>query len=549
MSDGDMWKSLSACLLAIQSFPTDPFQGLALMNVLAEAPELAPLLQPHLELAAQLTVTDTEIHRGVIQSEPNCIRIALDATGAAQTNELLLDPERSGEPGRVLDLSSNENLACVRAGVSDLKADSRCDALLVRLVTNGGYVHAVLTAADADVRGSGLPGAVYVLSVPMLSSLAQVATNLKQVGLTSAEASLAERLVLGSSLTELAQHSGLSVHTLRTQLKSINRKLGISSQAQLVGASHQLAFIGRTGTQRFDGQGVSLLHELPDERSLEIVRFGEAAQRNVIGFSGSLESGLLNQQQLSSTLSEGWAYWAYQRPGYGRSAVHPQPTIDRVRDDAGHWLASAAVGPFVAFGRANGAKYALALTDHRNCIGAVLLDPIATHSLGEQGKLHPFKRSVNALPKFPALGHAFGKIMAAAYTEERLRWVLKELYSTSVDREVIEDSVRFDALVESVRVAICENWSGIADETRVSVTERTSLRFDSSVPIVMLYSEVLEPDEVARMKLALSAARSFESLLLKGSGRLVAHRRWDAVLEAFATVEAHAGAFGSKSMV
>lgn len=53
--------------------------------------------------------------------------------------------------------------------------------------------------------------------------------------LTPAEAEIAQWLLSGVSVNEIAEIFGKSVHTIRTHLKSVLRKCGVSSQAELVG--------------------------------------------------------------------------------------------------------------------------------------------------------------------------------------------------------------------------------------------------------------------------------------------------------------------------
>ena len=52
-------------------------------------------------------------------------------------------------------------------------------------------------------------------------------------GLTAAEARLASALSMGHSLESAAHFLGLSVETVRTYLKSIFHKVGVSRQAEL----------------------------------------------------------------------------------------------------------------------------------------------------------------------------------------------------------------------------------------------------------------------------------------------------------------------------
>lgn len=59
--------------------------------------------------------------------------------------------------------------------------------------------------------------------------------------LTAAEARLAQQLAKGQSLEDIVQTSGRSIHTLRTQTKSILAKTGINSQKALVALLHDMA--------------------------------------------------------------------------------------------------------------------------------------------------------------------------------------------------------------------------------------------------------------------------------------------------------------------
>ncbi|MEE4251978.1 MAG: helix-turn-helix transcriptional regulator, partial [Alcanivoracaceae bacterium] len=62
------------------------------------------------------------------------------------------------------------------------------------------------------------------ISQPLLSEL---------LGLTNAEARTAAAVARGMSPAEMARSFNLSVHTVRSQLKSVFRKTGTSSQSQL----------------------------------------------------------------------------------------------------------------------------------------------------------------------------------------------------------------------------------------------------------------------------------------------------------------------------
>ena len=59
-------------------------------------------------------------------------------------------------------------------------------------------------------------------------------------GLTRAEASVTNWLVLGRTIDQYAQHRGVSLETVRSQLKAVLSKTGMSRQAQLVATLSRL---------------------------------------------------------------------------------------------------------------------------------------------------------------------------------------------------------------------------------------------------------------------------------------------------------------------
>ena len=59
-------------------------------------------------------------------------------------------------------------------------------------------------------------------------------------GLTRAEASITNWLILGRTIDQYAQHRGISLETVRSQLKAVLSKTGMSRQAQLVATLSRL---------------------------------------------------------------------------------------------------------------------------------------------------------------------------------------------------------------------------------------------------------------------------------------------------------------------
>jgi DNA-binding CsgD family transcriptional regulator/PAS domain-containing protein len=102
------------------------------------------------------------------------------------------------------------------------------DAPLPVLVTP---MHAHLITSDLDYEGAKV--AVF-LSDPNLQQPISVDSLVSVYNLTPSEAQVAISLANGHSIEEIANSSHHSAHTIRSQLKSVFRKTGVSRQSELI---------------------------------------------------------------------------------------------------------------------------------------------------------------------------------------------------------------------------------------------------------------------------------------------------------------------------
>jgi len=102
------------------------------------------------------------------------------------------------------------------------------EALLPILVTP---MHAHLITSDLDYEGAKV--AVF-LSDPNLQQPISIESLVSVYNLTPSEAQVSISLANGHSIDEIAKGSNHSVHTIRSQLKSVFRKTGTSRQSELI---------------------------------------------------------------------------------------------------------------------------------------------------------------------------------------------------------------------------------------------------------------------------------------------------------------------------
>lgn len=217
----------------------------------AEDRRLAEVLFPHLRRAMQL--------RARLDSPGLAAATALDALERSATAILVAD-----RAGRILHangraqtlLRAGDAIRAVqgRLGAGDRAAANRL-ATLVRDAadTAGGRSGAhsggtlaiprrgrlpvtVLVAPFRPARsgfGAPLPAAILFLRDPEAASPDKAVLQ-EMFGLTPAEAEVAARLAGGQTLQDIAQANGVSLNTIRTQLRGIFTKTGTSRQAQLI---------------------------------------------------------------------------------------------------------------------------------------------------------------------------------------------------------------------------------------------------------------------------------------------------------------------------
>ena len=108
--------------------------------------------------------------------------------------------------------------------------------------------------------------------------------------LTRSELQVLAGLCEGQTIAEIAQMRGRAVATLRTQVKSILRKAGVSSQSQVVRLVYSLAaHVDMTGQGGAVAQSPVWSHRMPDGRHVPIHDVGPRTGRPVLFLHGMLD--------------------------------------------------------------------------------------------------------------------------------------------------------------------------------------------------------------------------------------------------------------------
>ncbi len=140
--------------------------------------------------------------------------------------------------GRIAAVLASEN-AKLQAAIAHC-AGSADDRSIARDIPVWGLRgSAPLIVSVCPVRGSAVPAGadrpVLIVAVDTAPSVGLDDRFLRDAfQLTDAEALVAKRLVGGDTLSDIAETKGITLHTARSQLKSVMSKMGVSRQSELV---------------------------------------------------------------------------------------------------------------------------------------------------------------------------------------------------------------------------------------------------------------------------------------------------------------------------
>lgn len=141
-------------------------------------------------------------------------------------------------------------------------------------------------------------------------------------GLSPAEVQIAEGLVVGADITEIAKQRSSSVNTVRTQVKALLSKTGVGSQTDLV-----RLLVSLNGTaddasikQQHVRRGQTFRFRQRDGRMVPYHRFGPQNGRPFVMLHGMLDGCDMSQNAVDLLHTHGITIYAPERPNFG-SAV------------------------------------------------------------------------------------------------------------------------------------------------------------------------------------------------------------------------------------
>ncbi|MDB1123207.1 alpha/beta fold hydrolase [Vibrio algarum] len=189
----------------------------------------------------------------------------------------------------------------------------------------------------------------------------------RQYELTKAEQKLVENLAHNKTLNEISESHGVSINTIRTQLKSVFQKTGCHRQSELM----KLVLVNSTsevcdnnGQLKskfiFDSARYHHVCEVSNGRQLGFSDIGRTSGVPVIVLPPSTGSRLQQHPDNKVLFDHNIRLITIDRPGFGLSSADPNRTLTSIAYDVEALADNLNIGRFSLIGFCGGGPFALA---------------------------------------------------------------------------------------------------------------------------------------------------------------------------------------------
>ncbi len=349
----------------------------------------------------------------------------------------------------------------------------------VRLLSGENDTQVVLTLNAVRLRWSAKTGAAFR----------------KALQLTETEIALVEHIVTGGKVRDFAEQRGRSIGTARNQLKTLQRKLSINSQEQLL-----LLYAGFVHSLASPDHGANVaahqcdnIFEDGDRQTIAWEEFGDPKGTPVLFFH-ALEGALVTPQVSQAATQAGLRIVAPWRPHFGdTSGLQSGNAFERTHNFALRipaFLDHLEIERVVALGTQAGMPYLMAMAQAHperlhGVIGAGPFLPVAGKDFRYLAKSHRAQMRIARIA--PSFVRIYQRAMLATMgTGEFYRFV--EEYYQDCPREL--DAVRRPELLDVFRraatYAMRAEFEGTIDTMLTWSADWRELCRDIAVPVHMM---------------------------------------------------------------
>ena len=408
-------------------------------------------------------------------------------------------------------------------------------------------------ALRADVASAPSGGeAVLAVVFPAVDPGDRLWSSLRtSFGLTPAETRLAARLRDGLTLKEAAEELGVSLNTVRNQLRAVFDKIGLSRQSDLVSALTRLGALTSDlqGARRLAPLGPPIRADeggvlagapplqtfvLPDGRRLAYRAYGDPRGRGAMVIHQGLGCSLLPRGSDALARDLGLRIICPERPGVGGSDPHPRYGFDAVAGDFAALHAALGLGEVRLAGFMSGAAFAAALAARLGPqVKRFLLVSVRPPGRKPETAVDARHRMVlfrRRILQNPWLTDVLFAVMRMNLSPRQVERFVRTAASAPSDAAYLDAHPAVLAfLVDSISQSLANTSRGIADEVKCMARGAEPDLAGLSAPVT-LWHGVDDPMTTVDDASAWLGGREAERRVFEGSGHFMAHQRWPEIL-------------------
>ncbi len=317
----------------------------------------------------------------------------------------------------------------------------------------------------------------------------------KALHLTDTELALVEHIVTGGKVRDFAEQRGRSVGTARNQLKTLQRKLSINSQEQLL-----LLYAGFVHSLESPDHGAHVaahqcdnIFEDGDGQTIAWEEFGDARGKPVLFFH-ALEGALVTPQVSQAAARSGLRFVAPWRPHFGdTSGLQSGDAFERTRNFAARlpaFLDHLEIDRVVALGTQAGMPYLMAMAQAHperlyGVVGAGPFLPVAGKDFRYLAKSHRAQMRIARIA--PSFVRIYQRAMLATMgTGEFYRFVEEYYQDCPRELEAVRRPEMLDVFRRAATYAMRAEFEGTIDTMLTWSADWRELCRDIAVPVHMM---------------------------------------------------------------
>ena len=542
------------------SLPDSVTGNTALFPVSQAEYSLTRILAPHFERANSIHKQLVELtdERNLLESVMN--RLPLGAAIIdAQCNTLSLNRTI------ISLLQGNALLKLTKGRLVSSPADALQQAVekvlsgkvkdeVVRLADDETNISLWITRGDVSAEPKARPGRLLVFVASRTSHALSEQGLIELFAVTRAEARVVQKLALGHTLDESAELLKISIHTAKTHLARVFRKIGVKRQSELMQAIYASP-LWLTADPKLSSEvpltinGVNLLRReaeeqrirLADGRWLYFSDSGDPQGRPVIFMHGIAGSRYLRHPDDDLLMQEGIRLIIPERPGNGDSDPQPHRLIANWPQDITELADYLGLKQFSVLGYSAGTAYALA-------VAAAMPERILTmHLIAAVSPLDDMEdfRAYNPMFRMTLFIARYTPGLLPALMRVMVKDIRKNVYqhleklfadAPGQDREVLANPRLRANIATGLRASVRHNEHEIALEVLLAARDWQLDLTQISMPVHIWYGEkdpLISP--LAAKKLATLLPNTLLTLI-PDAGHYLLYTHWQDILHSIKTV-------------